>query len=148
MFLKAIFMSSHIPITIDRDILRAARAVLAATAASLGLHGACAQAQPLPPLPAPLTQYDAALNDYLLLLGQIAPAAQMGAQDYLQAYAQRCGRRLDVTELRKALADGDGDPVLMAMIRARHLRAATDAPAHRTPQDKLPQIVCAARGLP
>ena len=138
----------------DADIRRAARAVLAATAASLGLHVPHIQAQSTPTTtsirataPSP-TSYDAALKDYLLLLGQIAPAAQLGAQDYLQAYAQRCGRLLDVMELRKAFSTGDGDPVLMAMISARHQSAPTGTGAAKPPQAKLPQIVCAPRGLP
>jgi hypothetical protein len=143
--LKVFFMNLHTTLTIDTDICRAARTVVAATAASLGLHGTCVQAQPLSTLPAPSTPYEAALNDYLLLLGQIAPAAQLGAQDYLQAYALRCGRRLDATELRKAMADGDGDPVLMAMIRARHLRSMNGGTAHRVMSDSSAQIVCTTR---
>ena len=141
----------------DADIRRAARAVLAATAASLGLHAPNLQAQPTvattaapsvrASAPSP-TSYDAALKDYLLLLGQIAPAAQLGAQDYLQAYAQRCGRLLDVMELRKAFSTGDGDPVLMAMISARHQPDPTGTGAAKPPQAKLPQIVCVPRGLP
>ena len=61
------------------------------------------------------------LADYLALLRQIAPAAEAGARDYLAAFAQRCGRPLTPAELRRAMADGDGDPVLMALIRANHL---------------------------
>ncbi len=61
------------------------------------------------------------LADYLGLLRQIAPAAEAGARDYLAAFARRCGRALTPTELRRAMADGDGDPALMALIRANHL---------------------------
>ncbi|NTV71049.1 MAG: hypothetical protein HGA71_12995 [Azonexaceae bacterium] len=61
------------------------------------------------------------LADYLALLRQIAPAAEAGARDYLAAFAQRCGRPLTAAELRRAMADGDGDPALMALIRANHL---------------------------
>ena len=61
------------------------------------------------------------LADYLALLRQIAPAAEAGARDYLAAFAQRCGRALTPAELRRAMADGDGDPALMALIRANHL---------------------------
>jgi hypothetical protein len=61
------------------------------------------------------------LADYLALLRQIAPAAEAGAQDYLAAFARRCGRPLTPVELRRAMADGDGDPALMALIRANHL---------------------------
>ena len=62
------------------------------------------------------------MADYLGLLAQIAPAAEEGARAYLQAYQQRCGRQLSTAELRRAMSDGDGDPMLMAMIRASHLR--------------------------
>ena len=61
------------------------------------------------------------LADYLALLRQIAPAAEAGARDYLAAFARRCGRPLTPAELRRAMADGDGDPALMALIRANHL---------------------------
>ena len=61
------------------------------------------------------------LADYLGLLRQIAPAAETGARDYLAAFARRCGRPLTPAELRRAMADGEGDPVLMALIRANHL---------------------------
>ena len=61
------------------------------------------------------------LADYLALLQQIAPAAEAGARDYLAAFARRCGRPLTPAELRRAMADGDGDPALMALIRANHL---------------------------
>ncbi|MBN8507303.1 MAG: hypothetical protein J0L57_01680 [Burkholderiales bacterium] len=68
---------------------------------------------------------DMPMPDYLGLLGQISPAAQRGAQAYLLAFEQRCGRPLRTAQLRQAMADGDGDPVLMAMIRASHLRDAS-----------------------
>ena len=60
------------------------------------------------------------MQEYLALLEQIAPAAREGAQSYLQAYAQRCGRNLEVGELHRLLADGAGDPVLMRMMGAAH----------------------------
>ena len=65
---------------------------------------------------------DMLMPDYLGLLAQISPAAQRGAQAYLLAFERRCGRPLRTAQLRHAMADGDGDPVLMAMIRASHLR--------------------------
>ena len=65
---------------------------------------------------------DMPMPDYLGLLGQISPAAQRGAQAYLLAFERRCGRPLRTAQLRQAMANGDGDPVLMAMIRASHLR--------------------------
>ena len=61
------------------------------------------------------------LADYLALLRKIAPAAEAGARDYLTAFERRCGRPLTPAELRRAMADGDGDPALMALIRANHL---------------------------
>lgn len=61
------------------------------------------------------------LADYLALLRQIAPAAEAGARDYLAAFARHCGRALTPAELRRAMADGDGDPALMGLIRANHL---------------------------
>lgn len=65
---------------------------------------------------------DMPMPDYLGLLGHISPAAQRGAQAYLLAFERRCGRPLRTAQLRQAMADGDGDPILMAMIRASHLR--------------------------
>ena len=61
------------------------------------------------------------LADYLALLRQIAPAAEAGARDYLAAFVHHCGRPLTPAELRRAMADGDGDPALMGLIRANHL---------------------------
>lgn len=60
------------------------------------------------------------MADYLTFLGRIAPAAEQGARDYLAAFARRCGRELGSDELRRALAQGDGDPVLMGLIRASY----------------------------
>jgi hypothetical protein len=62
------------------------------------------------------------IEDYLALLARIAPAAHDGARAYRQAWLQRCGRPLTAAELRVAMAVGDGNPVLMGMIRASHLR--------------------------
>jgi hypothetical protein len=67
---------------------------------------------------------DMPMADYLALLAQIAPAAEEGAKAYLQAFLQRCGRPLVTADLRRATSDGDGDPVLMAMIRASQLHDA------------------------
>ena len=61
------------------------------------------------------------LADYLALLRQIAPAAEAGARDYLAAFVHHCERPLTPAELRRAMADGDGDPALMALIQANHL---------------------------
>jgi hypothetical protein len=64
------------------------------------------------------------MDDYLGLLARIAPAAGEGARAYVQAWRQRCGRPPTTAELRIATAAGDGDPVLMGMIRASQLRDA------------------------
>ncbi len=68
---------------------------------------------------------DIPIADYLALLGQIAPAAEEGAKTYLATFAQRCGRSMTTGELRRAMSQGDGDPVLMGLIRASHLRDTT-----------------------
>jgi hypothetical protein len=80
------------------------------------------------------------LADYLGLLRQIAPAAEAGTKDYLAAFERRCGRALTATELRQAISDGDGDPVLMGLIRASHLQ---DTVAR---EQLAGQIRCPARG--
>ena len=97
---------------------------LAMMATFIGLPGSMALAQPAAASPAAPLAEDMPLADYLALLAQIAPAAHEGAQSYLQAFQQRCGRSLRAAELRRAMSDGDGDPVLMAMIRASQLRDA------------------------
>ena len=58
------------------------------------------------------------LDDYLGLLQQIAPAAETGARRYLAVFQQRCGRTMRTSELRRAIADGEGDPALMGFIHA------------------------------
>ena len=68
----------------------------------------------------PTAAEDVRMDDYLGLLAQISPAAREGAEGYLQAFQRRCGRSLTTQELRRAVSDGDGDPVLMGMIRANH----------------------------
>lgn len=67
---------------------------------------------------------DIPLATYLDTLERIAPAAREGAEVYLDAFRRRCGRPLDTIELRKAFADGSGDPVLMEMILAAFQRDA------------------------
>lgn len=69
-------------------------------------------------------QDDIPLATYLDTLERIAPAAREGADVYLAAFRQRCGRPLKAVELRKAFADGSGDPVLMAMVLAAFQRDA------------------------
>jgi len=67
--------------------------------------------------PTPLSD-DVPLDAYLDALAHISPAAREGASAYLDAFRRRCGRPLRTVELRQAIADGAGDPVLMAMMRA------------------------------
>lgn len=74
--------------------------------------------------PASSPSSDIPLADYLALLEQIAPAARSGAEAYLQGFQQRCRRSLTSAELRRAMSEGSGDPVLMGMIRASELRDA------------------------
>jgi hypothetical protein len=102
--------------------VKAPFAFLAIAAASLGLAANPTHAQAAPPADAMPINDDMPLADYLALLAQISPAAHGGAQAYLQAFQQRCGRPVRTAELRRAMADGDGEPVLMGMIRASHLR--------------------------
>lgn len=90
----------------------------------VGLTTAPTHGQTAPQAAAPPIADDMPLADYLSLLAQISPAAHDGAQAYLRAFQQRCGRQVRTAELRRAMADGDGDPVLMGMIRASHLRDA------------------------
>ena len=68
----------------------------------------------------PAVADDVPMDDYLGLLAQISPAAREGAQSYLQAFQRRCGRALTTQELRRAVSDGGGEPILMGMIRANH----------------------------
>jgi len=98
--------------------MRSAPIIIAlALVTSLVTNGSSAQtARGLSATPAD----DVPMNDYLGLLAQISPAAREGAQGYLQAFQRRCGRALTPHELRRAVSDGDGDPVLMGMIRANH----------------------------
>ena len=80
-----------------------------------------AVAQGLPVLPA---SADMSMDDYLALLAQIAPAARDGAEAYLQAARRRCRANLTSAQLRRAMSEGAGDPILMGMIRASQLRDA------------------------
>ena len=98
-------------------------ALLAMALSVVGPMASPTHAQTAPVATLPVTD-DMPLADYLALLAQISPAAHEGAQAYLQAFQQRCGRPVRAAELRQAMAGGDGDPVLMGMIRASHLRDA------------------------
>jgi hypothetical protein len=81
--------------------------------------GGAASAQQTPAL-----RDDVALEDYLATLAQITPAAREAAETYLEAHRARCGRTLPTLQLRRAFAEGSGDPVLLAMVRAAYLRDA------------------------
>lgn len=105
-----------------------------------GLGGTSTFAQTSPARSALKSADEVPLPDYLGLLGQIAPAAEAGARDYLSAYQSRCGRAIGSAELRKAMTQGDGDPVLMGLIRANHLQ---DTKA-RTELSQ--QVRCAPKG--
>lgn len=110
-------MNSHsmlrwpVPRQLDRLASRVALATLTAVLPVLAQVSA-----------GPTVTGDVPMADYLALLQQISPAAHLGTQAYLQAHERRCRRSLSSRELRQAMADGDGDPLLMAMIRASHLQ--------------------------
>lgn len=92
---------------------------LAALAASIiAISSAFAQAQP------ERLEFrdDVPIEVYLSLLAQVAPPARDGAEAYMAAFKTRCGRAMRTVELRRAFAEGDGNPTLMAMIRASHQR--------------------------
>jgi hypothetical protein len=94
-------------------------------AAILAQGNLMSSAQPAPtPSPLPVSA-DMPLTDYLGLLAQISPAAHDGAWAYLQAFELRCKRPMKTSELRRAMSEGNGDPLLMGMIRASHLHDAT-----------------------
>lgn len=110
-----------------------ARRLLLLVGALCAVPLACASAQAqTSPAFGPLVQSPSApsgqtagaipLDDYLALLQRISPAAEAGARDYLAAFKLRCGRALTAPELRGALADNDGDPVLKGFIRAALLQ--------------------------
>ena len=102
---------------------RLAAVVLAAASAALPVWGQTSPARgPLPKSDAHADEMP--LDDYLGLLQQIAPAAEAGARAYLAVFQRRCGRPMRTSELRRALSQGDGDPVLLGLIRASHLRDA------------------------
>ena len=88
------------------------------------LLATAAQVQPVSTSASAPTSGEMPMADYLGLLEQIAPSAREGAQAYAQAFEQRCRRALTTAALRRAMSEGSGDPVLMAMIRASQLRDA------------------------
>ena len=65
---------------------------------------------------------DVPIETYLALLSQVAPPARDGAEAYMAAFHYRCGRALKTVELRRAFAQGNGDPTLLAMVRAAGAR--------------------------
>lgn len=112
----------------------------AAQAAAFSVTLAWGPANTAPAAAPPSAAEDMPMADYFALLARIAPAAEEGAKAYLQAFQQRCGRHLATADLRRAMSDGEGDPVLMAMIRASQLR--DTATLARLGQ----QITCEPRG--
>jgi hypothetical protein len=103
--------------------------------------GASAQTSPaFPDEAAARLDGEVPLDEYLSALQQISPVARDAIDDYLAAYARRCGRPLPTGELRRRVSEGNGDPQLMAMIRAtqqrdeealRRLRATLDCGSKR-----------------
>ena len=82
----------------------------------LGFTFAFAQGDPMP------IRDDVPIETYLSLLAQVAPPAREGAEAYMTAFRSRCSRPLKAVELRRAFAEGNGDPTLMHMIRAAQLK--------------------------
>ena len=64
-------------------------------------------------------QDEVSREEYLAMLERILPAAREAAELYARSFSERCGRMLATAELRRAFADGNGDPVLMGMVRAQ-----------------------------
>ncbi len=60
------------------------------------------------------------MDEYLMLLGQVDPSARDGAEAFREAFRLKCKREISTLELRRAVAEGEGDPVLMGMMRASH----------------------------
>jgi hypothetical protein len=91
----------------------------------LAIVACSAVAQTSPAFPTrevPRLDGEVPLDEYLSALQQISPVARDAVDDYLAAYARRCGRPLATHELRRRVAEGNGDAQLMAMIRATQLR--------------------------
>lgn len=106
--------------------------ILALGIASFTAIAACAQQ--------PDFRDEIPMDVYLESLSQISPVAREGADRYLQAFQRRCGRALTTRELRRAVAEGNGDPVLMGMIRASYQK---DSGALRSLETS---ISCSHRG--
>lgn len=129
------------PLGIARLIRFTLLVVIAVLAALVALGAvATAHAQTSPAQGSIRSGSDMPMADFLGLLQQIAPAAAEGAKVYLGAYRLQCGRMLTTTELRQAIANEGGDPVLMGLIRA--------AQAQNTEQraQLVRQIRCTAGG--
>ena len=115
--------------TTHRSTLAVASLLVAVTAATAtGVHAQAISSDDMP------------TEDYLGLLRQIAPAAEAGARTYLAAHSARCGYPLNTAALRRAVADGPGDPALMGMIRAAQVK--DQAAMQRLAQ----AVICQPRG--
>ena len=110
-------------------------ALIAVAASFVAITAAFAQAQ----LERLEFRDDVPIEVYLSLLAQVAPPARDGAEAYMAAFKARCGRSMRTVELRRAFAEGDGNPTLMAMIRASHQKDAANL------QRLAEQVNCAAR---
>lgn len=95
-----------------------AAAVILASALAFASSPTLGQGEPM------VFRDDVPIDTYLALLAQVAPPARDGAEAYMAAFRARCGRALRTVELRRAFAEGAGDPTLMAMIKASHERDA------------------------
>jgi len=109
----------HIP---NMALAHHAATPLLVAASLLILGSANVQAQTSPARGPLAASADMPMEDYLGLLRQIAPAAEMGARQYLATVRLRCGRALATQELRLALGQDGGNPQLMALIRASQMQ--------------------------
>lgn len=129
--------------------MRHANIIVSLTALMVSAAGGGLQAQPHATASvrvATPTPDDMPMQDYLGLLAQISPAARDGAQAYLQAFQQRCGRTLTTMALRAAISQGDGDPILMGMVRASH--PSQEAQRDTTLKQLAQRIHCDGRSAP
>jgi hypothetical protein len=102
-----------------RRIIHLARCLGFTLQAAIAAAAAPAALAQTSPAHGPITaEADMPMADFLALLQQIAPAAAQGTRIYLGAYQLMCGRTLSTLELRHAIAQEGGDPILMGLIEA------------------------------
>lgn len=65
---------------------------------------------------------DVSMADYLATLNRISPQVREAADLYSEGYKAKCGRPISTVRLRRAFAEGNGDPILMGMFRAVYFK--------------------------